>query len=269
MKTRPFLFSRILICRCFFVFRKRNPHARQGPEDTYFSSSGWQKTLFVSINLFYSKDLNLNLLTKQSTSASSSYRAIEAFENLCGPTYIWGPQYSSPQVCHWNPPQPYKQRKSHWSWWVTALLRQSCLWGSPQRCWKIGSVSKFTVCFLHFPELNSLNDSGFFSEIKIHLAAHNMWRHFFVRQLCRIDTCSTTKSIEKCFLEGYHRALLRPFICISFFQFYSTFTLWTNALFQQTLPPWFPMTMVHVTSDSHALTPQEIHQLYNCLSVPI
>lgn len=42
-----------------FLFRKRNSHTRQGPEDTYFSSSGRQKNLshlcihFIQLNLFY------------------------------------------------------------------------------------------------------------------------------------------------------------------------------------------------------------------------
>lgn len=65
------------------------------------------------------------------------------------------------------------------------LCWDNLLWGLTQRCWKIFPIPKFDVYIVHFPELNRLTDSGYFSEINIYLAefSHNKLRHFVVWQL--------------------------------------------------------------------------------------
>lgn len=118
-----------------FTFRKRNPHIRQGAEDTYFSSSGTKKPL-TFLCLFHGIQIFLVACWQISHTVniqfpSWTHRAIKAFENIRGSAYIWGPQHCSHEVCHRNPPQPHNQRKSHWSWWVTAPLRQSLVGLNP------------------------------------------------------------------------------------------------------------------------------------------
>ena len=106
------------------LFRKRNSHTRQGPEDTYFSSSGREQksTSFLYFTLLH---LFILIIGFKQNSLSFSRRAIEASEDLRGSTHIRRPQHSRAEVCYWNPTQPHNQTESHWSWWVTTLLRQS------------------------------------------------------------------------------------------------------------------------------------------------
>lgn len=69
VETKVYFWSEILICGCLsLVLRRRNSRARQGPEDTYFSSSGRQKkkwspslTLFITLSHSFSPHYSLIL----------------------------------------------------------------------------------------------------------------------------------------------------------------------------------------------------------------
>lgn len=112
------------------------------------------------------------------------HRAIEASEDLRWSTYIWRPQCSCPEVCHWNSPQPRNQAESHRSWWVTVLLRQPPA-GIITKMLKDFSNPPNSLFILYIFQLKRLTDGAYFSEINIYLAefSHNKLRHFVVWQL--------------------------------------------------------------------------------------
>lgn len=178
--------SGVLICRWVFIilFRKRNPHTRQGREDTYFSSSGGQKISPISLfhfipssnisGFFYSiTPNNLVLLTEQLKPLKTyvdphTYEdpntAILKFATEIHPSHITKEKVIGAgewQLCQYNP-----------------------LWGLTQTCWKIFPIHNFAVYIERLPHLNKLSDSGYFTQINIYLAAfsHNMLRHFVVCQ---------------------------------------------------------------------------------------
>lgn len=127
IKTKVHLFfeSGILICRWAFSFCSGKETLTPGKEQrTPTSPAQVDKKNLSSL---YFTSFNYYSINNDNHFLSLSHRATEASENLRGSTYIRGPQHSRPEVCHWNPPQPHNQTKSHWSWWVTALLRQSAV----------------------------------------------------------------------------------------------------------------------------------------------
>lgn len=249
---------------CIFLSRKRNSHTRQGPEDTYFSSSGRQKSLptlcfTVSIMLYF-------VLRKQFP--YFCHRAIKASEDLRGSTYVWGPQHSHHEVCHWNPPKSCNQRKSHWSWWVTAL-RQSSV-GLNSEMLKDSSnpqIRCLRILCIFYGLTGGMKVVTSVRWTSIWLSSHtsrdillccNSW----LQDICDMFWLELTGLISykeccrNCILERYNRALPKSFI-LAVYSSRTTFTLWTSGLFQQTPHSPFPTTVAppfcpHVTADSQA-----------------
>lgn len=128
------------------------------------------------------------------------------------------------------------------------------LWGLTRRCWKIFPIPKFAVYIVHFPQLNRLTDSGYFSEINIYLAqfSHNKLRHFVVWQLLAVGSmCFGSRWHEqlhrgKCcrnsILEGYQSTFPGPAQIFhdTFIQVRPPLPFEPTVFFQHPSPPQFP-----------------------------